>query len=157
MYTYTNMCASIWTHTHRRTYTGSETGDFDRGDRHYQEVTVLWIKALNTWNSFVLYEESKVFLKIQNINTRASPGPQEYRCSTRSQMQPGREGRARNRGVVLDRPPQRGHCGTRIIWSWRQSRPCGLRRTTSMSFTEFKLGALPVIIVITRNLLRAHP
>lgn len=51
---------------------------------------------------------------------------------------------------VHSRPPRMCYFGMWIILSWRQSRSCRLMRNFYLSLKEFKLGALPIMI-ITRN------
>lgn len=43
--------------------------------------------------------------------------------------------------------------GMRIIWSWRQSRPCRLIRNVYLSLKEFQLRALPIIRLNRNNVL----
>ena len=47
--------------------------------------------------------------------------------------------------------PKMCHFGMWTILSWRQLRPCGLKWNIYLSVKEFKLRALPIIRVITKN------
>lgn len=47
--------------------------------------------------------------------------------------------------------PTMCYFGMWIIWSQRQSRPCGPKRNFHLSLKEFKLGALSVLRIITRK------